>query len=523
MLALLELPSISTLIHVARLRHLLSCFRTPVSVMWALLHWQSNWLSAVRTSLAWLWACIDGGKTHASWELAWQEWHIWCREQPRRWKSLVRRAQTQACFREAWTAASEHHLGLIGRQLRLAGASLPIELAAGLQPLHCCAPCQATFRTYQGWAVHAFKRHGRVGEYRQVQTGLQCQACLRHFPTHIKLCRHLQYHPACRHSLQARGFHCLPEPGIGSKRAPDDGKFQAPPLQALGPALSPQEATWDGYLDRPSVEVIECLRHVAFDCPIDELSDVELWDRVRIAFASVCLPNLKIVVTVQTWIRELETSLSGHPATLSRLLDIAGWILQADLAGWLVPAPAGKLPQVCTFRDAALILHRLDCSGLRLPPTVHSDEWTFVRVGDASWLSTLCGGSGVSVDFSHEECLAALSTGCTPSFFEDDVTDVAFVLSAAGLPGWDPRPISPLRQRDFASSLARATLAGDLFRLALRLWLRGSPALLMCEEDSGILPSPFPSLPGLDSCRVGSTVIWRTVAFDWELSGFTFS
>ena len=198
-LALLELPSLPTLLHVARLRHLLSCVRTAVPVMWAMLHWQGKWLASARSSLQWMWALVDGGTQYPDWEGAWQRWRDLCIAHPQGWKGLVRKAQTQATLREQWESAEMHHLGLLVRQLRFKGAQTPVRPTASGPARHCCAPCQRTFASYQAWSVHAFKCHGLVGEYRRVLSGLQCQACLRHFTTHVKLCRHLQYFSSCRH------------------------------------------------------------------------------------------------------------------------------------------------------------------------------------------------------------------------------------------------------------------------------------------------------------------------------------
>ena len=253
-LALLELPSIQTLLHVARLRHLLSIVRTDVCVMWAMLQWQGRWLSSARSSLQWLWCCIDGGSQHQSWETAWSHWQTVCHTRPKQWKGWIRKAQTQATLQEAWKGAESHHLGLLMRQLRQAGAILPAPPQPAGPVRQCCAPCQQIFASYQAWSVHAFKRHGVVGEYRHVQSGTQCQACLRHFTTHIKLCRHLQHFPACRRSLQARGLRCIPEPGVGSRKAVDEGKFQAPSLQAQGPLPPPEAGDWDDYLNSDSTD-----------------------------------------------------------------------------------------------------------------------------------------------------------------------------------------------------------------------------------------------------------------------------
>ena len=106
-ISLLGLPSLSTLLHVARLRHLLSCAQTRVPIMWGLLHWQSSWLASIRTSLSWLWALIGRDSAAPTWESAWGQWREICITKPRKWKGMLRRAQHQAVLRET--------LGMLGQ------------------------------------------------------------------------------------------------------------------------------------------------------------------------------------------------------------------------------------------------------------------------------------------------------------------------------------------------------------------------------------------------------------------------
>ena len=42
--------------------------------------------------------------------------------------------------------------------------------------------------------------------------------------------------------------------------------------------------------------------------------------------------------------------------------------------------------------------------------------------------------------------------------------------------------------------MARAVLAGDLLRFALRLWLQGIPAALVCTDQPDTVPQPIRSL-----------------------------
>ena len=522
-LAFLELPTLPTLLHVARLRHLLSCLRTSVPVFWAVLHWQGSWLESVRLSLRWLWTYIDGGSLSSSWENAWPSWKEMCLHHPKRWKGLLKKAQAQATLRDLWTSAEAHHLGLLVRQLRVAGAAVTSLPVPSGPVRHCCAPCQKVFPSYQAWSVHAFKCHGLVGEYRRVLSGLQCQACLRHFTTHVKLCRHLQHFPSCRRSLQSRGYRCVPEPGVGSRKAADPGAFQAPTLQAQGPLLPPTQGEWDDYLDRPSIEVLECLAHLPYGLSEEELTPDTIWKRALAAFSSVCLPNRKVVAMARAWEQGLSSMAAEGTLSSCHLLEVASRIAEENPVDWLVPAPTARVTSICTFRDAHQALHWLDVSRLQVTVGDGQDQPVFVRVGPSAWLQRHQSDLGSCIDFSHQECLDSLEHGAKPSFFDDVTEGVAFVLSLVGLPGWIDSPPLPVKRRILLSQLAKATFASDLLRFALRLWLAGTPTALICPAGLDLVPKPVSGLVGLTCSRLGDVEVWRSLAFDWEPLCFTFS
>ena len=72
-LSLLNLPSITSLLHIARLRHLLCCARARVDVFWGMPHLQLDWLVAARGSLEWLWGHVDGCRSFPCWRRAWDK------------------------------------------------------------------------------------------------------------------------------------------------------------------------------------------------------------------------------------------------------------------------------------------------------------------------------------------------------------------------------------------------------------------------------------------------------------------
>ena len=87
-----------------RLRYVLSCIRIGVPEIWALAHWEKQWLALVRESVHWMWTllCTQEGFTDSG-----QAWSAWSEEAklfPGRWKARIRlrRATGVALRKEKW-------------------------------------------------------------------------------------------------------------------------------------------------------------------------------------------------------------------------------------------------------------------------------------------------------------------------------------------------------------------------------------------------------------------------------------
>ena len=258
-LAKVGLPRASTYLHLARLRHLLACVQLNIPEIWALAHWECNWLASVRGSVQWLWEQVDGGRDTADWHKAWEAWHEECQQYPGRWKARMRRALKAALHRERWQACVEQHAGLLTKQLTMQGAVLPADLVPDHGTTEVCAICRSVFKNFQAWSVHAFKRHGRVREARSLAAGNQCPGCLRHYASNIRLCRHLHHSAHCRKFLTGQQDRVHPQPGQGSKQTPKEHLLCTPTLQALGPLQACTDEEVESELERPSAEVLECL------------------------------------------------------------------------------------------------------------------------------------------------------------------------------------------------------------------------------------------------------------------------
>ena len=92
-LAHLGLPPLPVWVHFQRLSYLASFVNLGAKEMWAMAHCEKRWLASVRSSRDWLWRQIDGGKRHATWQLAWDEWKGIIKHSPKRWKRLIKFGQ----------------------------------------------------------------------------------------------------------------------------------------------------------------------------------------------------------------------------------------------------------------------------------------------------------------------------------------------------------------------------------------------------------------------------------------------
>ena len=194
---------------------------------------------------------------------------------------------------------------------------------------------EKSFRHTSVLVLHAFKTHGRHTVGRGILSGRQCQKCLRHFGTNLKLCKHLAYSAVCRKSLQAAGHFADLEPGQGHAKATAADLSKAPVLQADGPTLPFDSLQWEDEPDRPVAEILECLRLIGFDFDLDNPDEV--WERVRIAFSCVCAATQRMRRTAAAFSEELHAT-GAFSSTGSQLLqEIMEWIATADLVDWLVP------------------------------------------------------------------------------------------------------------------------------------------------------------------------------------------
>ncbi|CAE7247029.1 unnamed protein product [Symbiodinium sp. CCMP2592] len=461
-LALARIPTAVTYLHVHRLRYMLSCIVLSVPELWALAHWEQTWMRGAAESVRWLWERADPDRQYPDWTAAWAAWRDEAQQHPGRWKARIRKAQRCALAQEYWQAELQRHQGLLLRQLQQVGASVSAQSDYEEESKECCAVCRKRFRDYRAWSVHAFSTHARTDEMRRLAPGTQCPVCLKHFTSATKLSRHLGYSRLCRGRLLSTNDRHTPEPGVGSRKAPDDGVALMPVLQASGPHQEPLQFFVEEESARPCAEVLDCLLHIDHDGTIATAGETELWDRLRIAFSCVCLQATRLSVTAQCWQRLLsDPHHSVSECTLGILRGAAHWLCSNNLVSWLVPEVDDGFPATDTFRLSGLYLASLTFTGVVWPaPSATSPETIWVQVGpvpseflppvpEDRWLR-----------YQHREALADRAADTAVDYLDNTDTMSCVTMLPSAVLSWDI-----VRALQLASQLLAPELGSEAFEL----------------------------------------------------------
>ena len=164
------------------------------------------------------------------------------------------------------------------------------------------------------WAIHAFKRHGRMLEARNLVSGSQCPACHKEFHQHVRLLRHVTSSRRCRLQLQGEPAPAHRTPGQGSKQhvAEMEASHVRPVIQAEGPArdtlalqrMERLPKSLSGFQDAMHVLLLDVV-----DGPWHGVSD--LLEQLRLAIRQATMHPDEIATFVSDWIHDLRLC-DGH-------------------------------------------------------------------------------------------------------------------------------------------------------------------------------------------------------------------
>eukprot|EP00438_Fugacium_kawagutii_P027568 Skav206272 [mRNA] locus=scaffold888:387625:392637:+ [translate_table: standard] len=240
------LPSGPLLLRRARLRYMASLYQPWAQQLWSSIKQDYDWLQLCLQDLDWVWQQLRGSSTLPDPRLDEKPWEDLWRQQPRRWKGLVKRAFAHHSLqlRRRWETHQFHcriRLHLTEHCL-LPPDPPPSVDHHSPQDLHACLQCARGFRSKPGLFAHLCKAHGRISPLRILFDGTQCPSCLTEYHTTSKMYSHLYNSHACRRDLEARQVYCEPLPGRGSLVARGQAAVHdnlAPIELAQGPLPAP--------------------------------------------------------------------------------------------------------------------------------------------------------------------------------------------------------------------------------------------------------------------------------------------
>ncbi|CAE6942946.1 unnamed protein product [Symbiodinium sp. KB8] len=392
----------------------------------------------------------------------------------------VETAQQTALLVELWEAEVQHYHGLLFRYFLSKGAIVSELVEDPLAPVEVCAVCHQRFADLRCWSHHAFKRHGRVREARQVAQGTQCQVCLRHFASTFRLSNHLEHSRACLAALVQHGRFVEAMPGRGSKGFCDGRDSLLPAVTASGPSLQWSGEGFVPEADRPDPCILEGLTEIF--CRHTEFSDFHaVISAARAVFSQACLQQSRLRATAKRWKAMLQEELGTDEDVSVQWAawqgKLADWLCGVDFASWLVPEAAEPARPAQTFRDSTVLLPWLVFDSLLLPDCGDvSDLGLRVVAPDRR---SLGGRLHREVPFfSHEQCI--LSPHLLD--FSSWISEHPFCVTGLCLSHLVSSLQAPPLIKHFkalAPRLGRLRLMADLVRGVLHLWAQGRPAFLL--------------------------------------------
>eukprot|EP00435_Cladocopium_sp_Y103_P076214 s119_g82.t1 len=192
----------------------------PLDVRTHLRDEEAAWLDCLKGDMVWLYSNIQGFTGHPPPD-DFDYWNSFIARQPGRWKKLLRRVQAHDAgqlrlwadvhsFRRQLLSHFTDYGLQIPRHLQLVG---PQEVQ---EVLHTCFICDRSWPSFRAWAVHAYKKHGRLSQWRHLQGGDTCIACGHAFPSHARLIRHLRVSKTCGSMVASANLWVDAEPSFGS-------------------------------------------------------------------------------------------------------------------------------------------------------------------------------------------------------------------------------------------------------------------------------------------------------------------
>ena len=313
LLAYLQLPKPEAIVHVSRLRYLISVYNSGPETLWHLIGVEKKWLAEVQESLYWMECNLKGygpDQSGHEWRPAWSSWF---ENGGRAGKSWIRKAKDHAILEHSKQVEwKEFHFDFLQQCLET-GWDHAFPWPNGedyerQEDLDACLACNLVFKNRAAWSVHAFRIHDRRNPCRRVIGGSRCDACSREYRSTARLLTHLRYSQSCYRRLVQAGMTFTEEeilPGIGSRQEQKSSQLPIPVMRSEGPL--PQRLQEDVLPPEPDFDfdTVETI----LDCFLDMPANTSIEDgllRIKQCFSNSTVGFKKLRNTVKYLREELQ-------------------------------------------------------------------------------------------------------------------------------------------------------------------------------------------------------------------------
>eukprot|EP00438_Fugacium_kawagutii_P015272 Skav216369 [mRNA] locus=scaffold1517:213218:218875:+ [translate_table: standard] len=228
----------SELLHVHRLRSMISAVRLGTIHIWALLQADQQWLSHVEQALAWLSQQVSMNVGTPPEALQMQAFIDMAEETPQRARRLLRRAQRAALNQRIRQHGARKWHAAFTEQLLHIGFTFPVDPARNVagpndsEEGFLCSICAKHFRTPHSAATHMMRAHQVHAEHFLWSNRTSCLCCMQEFHTCKRLSAHFQHGGRrCLEQLKLRYQH----PDILEQRAAGPDVDHLPFAPIAGP------------------------------------------------------------------------------------------------------------------------------------------------------------------------------------------------------------------------------------------------------------------------------------------------
>ena len=312
LLAFLQLPKPEVILHVSRLRYLISVHNNGPATLWHLIGVEKKWLAEVQESLYWMDCNLRGygpDKSGHEWRPAWSSWFV---NGGRAGKNWIRKAKQHAALEHSKQVEwKEFHFDFLHQCLNT-GWDHDFPWPSGAEyerqeEMDACMACSMVFKSSAAWSVHAFRVHSRRNPCRRVIGGTRCEACSREYRSTARMLAHLRYSQGCYRRLIQAGMTFAEDeilPGIGSRQEQRSGQLPIPVLRSEGPQQEglqadepPPEADFE-------IDTVETILDCFLDMP-ENTSIEEGLQRIKQCFQHSTVGFRKLRKTVKHLMEEL--------------------------------------------------------------------------------------------------------------------------------------------------------------------------------------------------------------------------